>query len=97
MSGIMAELTIARQERDKERHMRHQADGRYGSEIREANQMVRKEAQIYKGLADMFEARMVKEQERCDIKDQQLRECHVMLFQSMTSRKRARSPSSASV
>ena len=95
MSGIMAELTIARQERDKERHMRHQADGRYGSEIREANQMVRKEAQIYKGLADMFEARMVKEQDRCDIKDQQLSECHVMLFQSMASRKRARSPSSS--
>ena len=35
------ELIVTRTDRDKERHMRHQADGRYGSEVREANKHVR--------------------------------------------------------
>ena len=35
------ELIVMRTDRDRERHMRHQADGRLGSEVREANKGMR--------------------------------------------------------
>jgi len=41
---LTSELTVARQERDHERHLRHQADGRLGNETREVNKEVRKRA-----------------------------------------------------
>ena len=42
------ELAIVRADRDNERHMRHQADGRAGSGVREANKEVREQASIWK-------------------------------------------------
>ena len=41
---LTSELTVAHQERDHERHLRHQADGRLGNETREVNKEVRKRA-----------------------------------------------------
>lgn len=72
---------------DHESHLRHQADGRYGSEIREANQCVRREAAFWKDQAKKFE-------DLCDTRNKQLMECHHMLMHvyKHSGRERSRSP-----
>ena len=69
---VRKELVVARKERDHERHLRHQADGRYGSGIREATRTVRREAEFWEEVAKT-------ERERNDTKDKQLQECHSQL------------------
>ena len=87
------ELVAVRKERDHERHLRHQADGRYGSGIREATRTVRREAEFWEEVAKT-------ERERNDTKDKQLQECHSQLQECHTAllklvRERSRSPKRA--
>ena len=77
--------------------MRHQADGRYGSEVREANKNVREQAEYWKKqaetrekeshvLAGYWDKRMENEARRSAEKDNMILECHRMLFGRMRSR-----------
>ena len=76
VSQITNANTAANAALERERHLRHQADGRYGSEIREANQGVRKQARYYEEMANdaraqlnMERKRIKREQQRADEKD----------------------------
>lgn len=66
---LLADVTRSNTERDHERHLRHQADGRLGSEVRDANKRVREEACMWRDAAERAEKRMRHEQDRCDEKD----------------------------
>ena len=80
LGGVVVQLTNANATAsaalEKERHLRHQADGRYGSEVREANQSVRKQARYFEEMAtdarrqlNMERKRIKREQQRADEKD----------------------------
>ena len=78
---------------DHETRLRHQSDGRYGSEIREANKFVQQKAEHWRKQAENAEERCVstqrnvqqmqdlfmKAQDRIDERDKMLIECHRML------------------
>ena len=91
------EMVVLRADRDKERHMRHQADGRYGSDVREANKNVREQAEYWKkqseaheknshAMAVFWDNRMESEARRSAEKDNMILECHRMLVGRMRSR-----------
>ena len=80
--------------------MRHQADGRYGSEVREANQAVRKQARYYEEVAkdakeqlalerDRADKRIKREQDRADEKDKLIGELVTELMLSSASCRRS--------
>lgn len=96
IAQLSNEIVALRADRDNERRMRHQADGRYGSEIREANQNVKRQAQFYRDRVEAAETQVAKHQERCDGKDKQILECHQIIFKLSMElcnlRKRPRSP-----
>jgi hypothetical protein len=48
---LSSEISEARKERDRERTLRHAADGRLGAETREANKNVREQAAFWRGEA----------------------------------------------
>lgn len=84
----MSDTIVSLQARcDRESHLRHQADGRYGSDIRQANQVVRREAAFWQDQAKKFE-------ELCDTRNNQLMECHRILVDvyKRNGRERSRSP-----
>ena len=73
------ELSLLRGDRDHQTQLRHQSDGRYGSEIREANKNVREQVEFWKRQAE-------KHEKRSDEKDSMLLECHRMLARVMANR-----------
>ena len=84
--------------------MRHVADGRYGSEIREANKNVREQADYWRKQAEKYEGKndekdrmildmMVKHERKIESKDQMILECHSMLAEVARGRSRERSRS----
>ena len=78
------EVAFLRTDRDNQARLRHQADGRYGSEIREANKNVRDQAEFWKRQAE-------KHEQKSDTKDQMILECHSMLVEVMKQQSRAHS------
>ena len=74
------EMGVLRADRDRERHMRHQADGRYGSEVREANKNVRDQAEFWKKMADTTTAGIHNLLDRNSEKDQIILECYRKFF-----------------
>ena len=83
------EMAVLRTDRDRERHMRHQADGRYGSEVREANKNVREQAEHWKKMAESAGANISDLLRRNSEKDQMILECHRVLFQNRDDRSRS--------
>jgi hypothetical protein len=83
------EMAVLRTDRDRERHMRHQADGRYGSEVREANKNVREQAEHWKKLAESAGANISDLLRRNSEKDQMILECHRVLFRNRDDRSRS--------
>jgi hypothetical protein len=86
---LTEEVTLLRVDRDHQARLRHQADGRYGSEVREANKGVR-------DLADHWKRQAEKQEKRSDEKDQMILECHRLFARAMATqyRERSRSPRS---
>jgi hypothetical protein len=76
------EMGVLRADRDRERHMRHQADGRYGSEVREANKNMRDQAEFWKKMADTTAAGVHNLLDRNSEKDQIILECYHKLFKN---------------
>jgi hypothetical protein len=83
MKVLTDEVALLRADRDNQARLRHQADGRYGSEIREANKNVREQAEYWKKQAEKFEGKndekdrmlldmMVKHEGKNDEKDRML-------------------------
>ena len=75
---------------DNEAHLRHQADGRYGSDIRDANKNVRDQAHMWRN--EVEESRILLHEERI-----RLAECHSVILSLCTklTRERSRSPKRA--
>ena len=86
---LTEEVALLRIDRDHQARLRHQADGRYGSEVREANKGVR-------DLADHWRRQAEKHEKRSDEKDQMILECHRLFAGAMAkhNRERSRSPRS---
>jgi HAMP domain-containing protein len=87
------EVALLRTDRDNQARLRHQADGRYGNEIREANKNVREQAEYWKRQAEKYEQKSdAKDQmilechKKNDSKDQMILECHIMLVEVMKKR-----------
>ena len=80
------EVALIRMDRDRQASLRHQADGRYGSDIREANKSVREQAEFWKRQAD-------KHEQKSDAKDQMVLECHSMLVNIVKNQSRGYSMS----
>ena len=76
------EMGVLRADRDRERHMRHQADGRYGSEVREANKNMRDQAEFWKKMADTTAAGVHNLLDRNTEKDQIILQCYHKLFKN---------------
>ena len=92
------EVALLRTDRDNQTRLRHQADGRYGSDIREANKNVRDQAEFWKRQAEKHEQKSdAKDQmilechKKSDSKDQMILECHCMLVEVMKKQSRAHS------
>ena len=83
------EMAVLRTDRDRERHMRHQADGRYGCEVGEANKNVREQAEHWKKLAESAGANISDLLRRNSEKDQMILECHRVLFRNRDDRSRS--------
>ena len=83
---LTEEVALLRVDRDHQARLRHQADGRYGSEVREANKGVR-------DLADYWKRQAEKQEKRSDEKDQMILECHRLFTREMATRFRERSRS----
>lgn len=75
--ALTSELVVVRTERDHERLLRHQADGRLGSEVREANKNVREQAEFYRKQAERATA--------------QVSECHAAMLKLVDKLTRERS------
>ena len=76
------EMGVLRADRDRERHLRHQADGRYGSEVREANKNMRDQAEFWKKMADTTAAGVHNLLDRNTEKDQIILQCYHKLFKN---------------
>ena len=104
MKVLTDEVALLRADRDNQARLRHQADGRYGSEIREANKNVREQAEYWRKQAEKYEGKndekdrmildmMVKHERKIESKDQMILECHSMLAEVARGRSRERSRS----
>ena len=65
-SGLVPVMQQLQSDCARERHLRHQADGRLGSEVRQLNQVVRQEADFWKEQARKAEARADKHELKAD-------------------------------
>jgi len=81
------DLVVLRAKLDHSEHLRHQADGRYGSDKREANKNVRDQANMWRN--EVEESRILLREERI-----RLAECHSVIMSLCTklTSDRSRSP-----
>ena len=97
VKSLTEEMAIIRADRDHQAHLRHQSDGRYGSEVRQANKYEREKADYWRNMAERMQESlakrdesMLRREEAAHQKDKLICEMAQML---MNERKRARSPS----